>query len=493
MSRIHNKKGAFFMKSFAVLSLVVLISFLFIGVALMTLMTTFFRSETLTNLSENAERISSMTAELTDSSTAMRNPEGAAMMLYKTIDIMSNCTNSDVFICNKTGSVIACKDIMSKSFELSDDVRCPYHSNITISEDYINKAKLGGFTEFSKLGDIYSKTHAVAIEPIINNGQFYGFVVATSPVMGEMATYLVETFTMFLIAAAVTLALATIILYFLTDKMTKPIRQLAVATRCYASGDFSIRVPETKGNDEVSELITEFNAMAVSLSELENSRRSFVANVSHEFKTPMTTIGGFIDGILDGTIPPEKQNYYLGIVLSEVKRLSRMVNMMLNISKIETGNVDLKIEQFDISKKLVTTFLGFEQLITKKNIDVSGFEDLPCVHVHGDSAMIDQAVYNLVDNAVKFTNDGGKIMINLTSDDKNAYFSVTNTGKGIPTEDLGKIFERFYKVDKSRSTDVKSTGLGLYLIKNIVELHGGTITAESELNNFTRFTVRLPK
>ena len=121
----------------------------------------------------------------------------------------------------------------------------------------------------------------------------------------------------------------TIALYFLTDKFTKPIRQLAAATRCYAAGDFSYKVPELNTNDELAELITEFNAMAVSLSKLENSRRSFVANVSHEFKTPMTTIGGFINGILDGTIPPEKQNYYLEIVASEVKRLSKMVNMML--------------------------------------------------------------------------------------------------------------------------------------------------------------------
>ena len=170
-----------------------------------------------------------------------------------------------------------------------------------------------------------------------------------------------------------------------------------------------------------------------------------------------------------------------------------MVTMMLNISKIETGNVNLNIEQFDISGKLVATFLGFEQLISKKNIEVEGLEDLQPITVHADGAMIDQVIYNLIDNAVKFTNEGGKILINTASDKRFAYFSVTNSGKGIPEKDIGKVFERFYKVDQSRSTDVKSTGLGLFLVKSIVDLHGGTITVESEPDTYTRFTVKLPK
>jgi signal transduction histidine kinase len=275
--------------------------------------------------------------------------------------------------------------------------------------------------------------------------------------------------------------------------MTKPIRELANAARCYSAGDFSYKVPELNTNDELSLLITKFNAMATSLSQLDNSRRSFVANVSHEFKTPMTTIGGFINGILDGTIPPEKQEYYLKIVSSEINRLSKMVTTMLNISKIETGNVDMNIEQFDISQKLVTIFLGFEQLISEKNIEVSGFEDLVPTFIHGDSAMIDQAIYNLADNAVKFTNNGGKITVHTACDNKNIYFAITNTGKGIPEKDLEKVFQRFYKVDQSRSTDVKSTGLGLYLLKSIIDLHNGTITVESEVDKFTRFTVKIPK
>ena len=233
--------------------------------------------------------------------------------------------------------------------------------------------------------------------------------------------------------------------------------------------------------------------MANSLEQLENSRRSFVANVSHEFKTPMTTIGGFINGILDGTIPQEKQGYYLEIVASEINRLSRMVTTMLNISRIETGNVDMTIDSISINKKLISTCLAFEQLISKKNIEIVGFDDMEDVTIRGDSAMIDQVVYNLIDNAVKFTNEGGKITITVKNLKDYSSFSVTNTGKGIPQKDINKVFDRFYKVDQSRSTDVKSTGLGLFLIKSIVNLHNGTVTVESRENEYTRFTVKLPK
>lgn len=493
MPSLNNKKGTFFLKYFLTFSAIILVSFLIIGIALMAFVTTFLRSHTLNELSDDAKSISSMTSELVISQAANRNPEGAAMMLYKTLSIMSDCTESDVFICNKYGNVIACKDIMKNTFELSGNTVCDYHSEIKIPSSVIERAKDGDFSELTRLDGVYTKLHAVALEPIYLYDEFSGFTITASPLSGEIKDYGSKILTMFLLAAAITLILATVALYFLTDRFTKPIRQLAAATRCYASGDFSYKVPELNTNDELSELITEFNAMGVALSKLENSRRSFVANVSHEFKTPMTTIGGFINGILDGTIPPEKQNYYLEIVASEVKRLSKMVNMMLNISKIETGNIDMNIEQFDISGKLVSTILGFEQLVSKKKIEIYGLEDLSSATVHADSAMIDQVVYNLIDNAVKFTNENGKILINTASDERFSYFSITNSGKGIPRDDLKRVFDRFYKVDASRSTDVKSTGLGLYLVKSIVDLHGGTITVDSEPDNFTRFTVKLPK
>lgn len=493
MAKLHSKKGAFFFKYFFIFSGIILVSFLVLGFALMLFFAGFLRNSLLVEMRDNASKVSATIMQVVDSPFTERNPEGAAITIYKTMDVMADSTDCDIFVCNKHGNVIACADSVSGTFDVNTASECENHKNVKIESRYIQQARSHGFAEFSTFGRVYDDLHAVALDPIMLDGEFFGFTVVSTPITGRLWTSMRDVMIMFIVAAGIALILVTVAVFFMTERIAKPIRNLETATRCYSSGDFSYKVPELNTNDELADLITKFNAMAVSLSQLEDSRRSFVANVSHEFKTPMTTIGGFINGILDGTIPPEKQSYYLEIVSSEISRLSKMVNMMLNISKIETGNIDIKPEKLDISQKLVTVFLGFEQLISKKNIDVSGFEDLPQLTVRGDSAMIDQVVYNLADNAVKFTDENGKIRIDGATDKHYVYFSITNSGKGIQEKDLPQVFERFFKGDKSRSTDVKSTGLGLYLVRTIVELHGGTITVESKPDDFTRFTVKLPK
>jgi signal transduction histidine kinase len=207
----------------------------------------------------------------------------------------------------------------------------------------------------------------------------------------------------------------------------------------------------------------------------------------------MTTIGGFINGILDGTIPPEKQNYYLEIVSAEVKRLSKMVNAMLNISRIETGNLNLNIERFDISKKLLNTFLTFEQLITDKNIIIEGLEDLEPINIPGDQSLIDQVVYNLIDNAVKFTSEEGSLSLKVHSTDKKTVVSVYNSGNGIPADDIPRVFDRFYKTDRSRGLDKKGVGLGLYISKTIIDQHGEEMWVKSEEGSYCEFAFTLEK
>lgn len=492
MALAKSKKGAFFFRNFIIFSSIVLLSFLIIGIMLTIFVTGKLSSIALENTKNNAYTLSESTSEILSSDIIYENPTGAVMMLCKNIELMADSADYDVFICDNEGRVIVCPHTL-KGLNLDNSTKCEIHASIQIPSTYLQRVKSGSVSEFSKLGDIYNRYHCISMEPIYVNNSCHGFCVVASPISNAVLDYIEQILVMFIFSALIALVLVTIAVYFLTSRIAKPIKNLETATKCYASGDFSYRVPEIKTNDELAELIIKFNAMANSLSQIENSRRSFVANVSHEFKTPMTTIGGFINGILDGTIPPEKQDYYLKIVSSEINRLSKMVNMMLNISKIETGNVDMNIENIDISQKLVSIFLGFEQIISDKNIEICGLEDLVPTTVHADGAMIDQVIYNLVDNAVKFTNIGGKITVNTATDKSFTYFAVTNTGKGIPQKDFEKVFERFYKVDQSRSTDVKSTGLGLCLAKSIIDLHNGTITLESEENNYTRFTVKLPK
>lgn len=487
-----NKRGAFFLKYFVILAVIIVTGFIITGLTLMVFVYNFSKQETLANLTRNSINISNLTQEILCSDLALHNPEAAALLFYNNIKLSSDASNTTIFMCDDSGDVIACADTMKKPYETVKEAVCEEHKNFHIPKGYIVKAESIGYADYTTLSGVFTETHAVAISPIIVEKQLVGFTVCTSPVSGDLTTYFIKLLTSFLSAAVIALVILTSALFFLADKMTKPIRELANAARCYSSGDFSYKVPEPTEQNEMTELIIEFNSMAESLEALENSRRSFVSSVSHEFKTPMTTIGGFINGILDGTIPPEKQNYYLEIVSSEVKRLSKMVNAMLNISRIETGNLTLNIERFNISNNLLNTFLTFEQLITEKNITVEGLENLEDLTAPADQSMLDQVIYNLVDNAVKFTDNNGKITVETKKDSENCYFSIRNTGSGIPPEHIKNIFDRFYKVDESRSADTKSTGLGLHLVKSIVELHGGKVTVKSKKNQFTEFTVKLP-
>jgi len=296
----------------------------------------------------------------------------------------------------------------------------------------------------------------------------------------------------FVSVAVVCLLVGFVMIWVLTKKMVTPLQQMSAAAKRFAVGDFSYRV-KIDSNDELSDLGYAFNEMADALDKLENSRRSFVANVSHELKTPMTSIAGFIDGILDGTIPKDKQEYYLKIVSDEVRRLSRLVVAMLNMSKMESGDFEMKPKNYNITDQIIHILLTFEQKIEKKNIEIRGLDDIKPFRVNADTDMIYQVIYNLFDNAVKFTNESGFIEISLKEIGDFVQVSIKNSGEGIDKTELSRIFERFYKVDKSRSLDAKGAGLGLYIVKMMVEMHGGRIWAKSESANEAEFIFTLPK
>ena len=200
---------------------------------------------------------------------------------------------------------------------------------------------------------------------------------------------------------------------------------------------------------------------------------------------------GFIDGILDGTISAEDRDHYLQIVSDEVKRLSRLVVSMLNISKMHAGELQINPSRFDLTRQIVNIFIGFEQKINIKKINIIGMDSLSKVCVVADPDMINQVFYNIIDNAVKFTQPGGDIVVSMSIQENNVIVCVRNTGNVIKDEDLDHVFERFYKGDKSRSLDSKSAGLGLFIVKSIVELHGGKISVSNIDNKYTQFSVSL--
>ena len=235
--------------------------------------------------------------------------------------------------------------------------------------------------------------------------------------------------------------------------------------------------------------------MADSLSGLEKMRRTFLGNLSHDLRTPMTTISGFVDGILDGTIPKEKEEHYLQIVSSETKRLSRLVSALLDLSRLQAGERKFTFSDFDICEMAREIIISFEQQIESKRLDVEFFSDQSSMKAYADKDAIHQVLYNVCDNAVKFSDEGGKLCVRVFMRDKKIHVSVYNEGVGIPPEDLPFVFDRFYKGDKSRSLDKTGVGLGMFISRSVMEAHGETITVKSEYGKFCEFefTVRPAK
>ena len=267
---------------------------------------------------------------------------------------------------------------------------------------------------------------------------------------------------------------------------------MSVATKRFSEGEFDIKIP-VEGSDEIAELATAFNSMADSLANLEYMRSSFLANVAHDLRTPMTSISGFIDGILSGAIPQEQQNYYLGVIGQEIRRLSRLVSNLLDISRMEAGNRKFEKNPFDICETARIILLTFEAKIDAKKLNVEFDAPDDRLYVYSDKDAVYQVLYNLCDNAVKFSKDGGIYRITIKDVGEKVSVSVFDEGIGILKEDLPNVFDRFYKSDKSRGLDRTGVGLGLYIVKTIMDNLGEQITVDSVQGEYCNFTLTLTK
>ena len=273
---------------------------------------------------------------------------------------------------------------------------------------------------------------------------------------------------------------AIIVAFIITDRIVHPLKNMTKVVKKFARGDFSERVKVSKRRDEVTELGIAFNNMADSVESLEKMRNSFLANVSHDLRTPMTTISGFIDGINSGAIPPEKHEYYLGIISDEVHRLSRLVSQLLDVSRLESGERKFTYTDFDIAEVARIILISFEQKIEDKHLDVEFDAEFDGMYAFADKDAIHQVLYNLCHNAIKFASDGGKFRIKLSrATDTKLKVEVYNQGQPISDEDAKHIFDRFYKTDKSRGLDKSGVGLGLYICKTIIDAHDETIGIET--------------
>ncbi len=472
-----------FSKYFTVISVIITVSFLAMQGAQLFLTARYWLDEKHTVLEDRAITIAEHTA---DNAVPLVNEHGERIYriskseLTPFVKLLTVTLDSTVVISDADASVLLMCD------EDGDEISIDH----VVTLDGLQSTDSNTFYGVSTLNGLYGDRQYTAGVPIMKGDTLIGYVFVSTPAAG-LWQYVRSNLQISLVAALSVLTLTFVALYVMTDRLVRPLRAMAAATRSFAEGDFSCRV-KVSGKDETAELAAALNSMALSLSSVENMRRSFVANVSHELRTPMTTIAGFIDGILDGTIPEEKRTHYLQIVTDEVKRLSRLVKSMLALSRIDSGELKLNTVEFDITSLTGQTLLLFEKRIEEKHIVIEGLEDAAPMQVRGDFDLIGQVLYNLLDNAVKFTNDSGTICIRLHSENGRAVCSIRNTGEGIPSEEMPRIFERFYKSDRSRGLDKTGVGLGLYIVQTVVGLHKGEIVVRSEQGEYTEFSFWLP-
>lgn len=467
-----------FGRSFSVFAGILLVALTVLGGSFQMMVQNYLTETSFTRLEQDAAIIQNLAACLDENSMSSRE-------FLMNLDVAAKVSGSDAVICKTKGKVVIC----------SDGTADCGHKGLYVNRDYLNKViEQGGDRATGIIKGLYEDERFLVSSPITNeDGQNLGILIVSSPLAGVNAV-LTKISNIFLtIAAFVVLASVAAVSVF-ARRESKPLQEMAKVANAFGHGNLEARVKiEESYSEEVEELALAFNNMASSLQKSEYRRQEFVANVSHELKTPMTTISGYVDGMLDKTIPAEKWPHYLQIVSDETKRLSRLVRSMLDISQLQTqeGIPEEKKVQFDLEDASSQVLLTFEKKIDDKHINVEvDMPDHP-VFTFANEDYITQVIYNLIDNAVKFCPDGGTLGLKIKEGGAKAYVSVSNDGDTIPPEELPLVFDRFHKLDKSRSKNRDGWGLGLYIVKTIVCAHGENISVTSR-DGKTEFTFTMP-
>lgn len=392
--------------------------------------------------------------------------------------VAARASDNDIVICNGEGVVCIC---MERS-------NCE-HLGKRLDSDTVDTLFQGEKAKLNKaVSTLYGDERMASAIAVLNSDGSRLCIVVVSVQKAAITALTEKMLRVFLLAALLILVAALLAIPIFTRREARPIQEMAAAARQIAHGNLDVRVPTGNENEELEELAVAFNNMTLALKNSETIRNEFVANISHELKTPMTTIAGYLDGMLDGTIPPEKYRYYMELVSTEARRLSRLVRSMLDISRLRDQGIpaDQKTN-FDICEAAGQALLCFEQRINQKKLNVE--IDMPDegLMIHAAQDSVTQVLYNLIDNAVKFVNEGGTLSVRIRRNGNSAMISVGNTGKTIPPEELPLVFDRFHKIDKSRSNDRDGWGLGLYIVKTIVLAHGENVYVTSQ-DGKTEFT-----
>ena len=469
-----------FGRQFLLTAACILCSILILGASFRVFIQKYVQSESQKSLYQSAEAVAELASAYESIGDLENNWE-----FHINLSFAAEAAGTDTVICDETGVVILCS---------CSEFRCE-HLGLQVPQAFVDQVIQEGKTaDAGILQGLYDDSRSVVSIPIISqaDGVASGIVIASTG-QTQVVGVIRQMTDIFLMTGAVVLLLAVIACSALMRRTSQPLKDLAGAARRFGHGNLDARVELDEHNPaEIEELAVAFNNMADSLEKSEQQRKEFIANVSHELKTPMTTIAGFMDGMLDGTIPPEQHRHYMQIVSDEVRRLSRMVRGMLDISRLQDQTIpEEKKTVFDLCEAAGQVLVSFEQKITQKQLDVQvDMPDEP-TYTLADADSITQVIYNLMDNAVKFCQQGGTLGLKIQPEDKKIFVSVSNTGLTIPENELSRIFDRFHKTDKSRSIDRDGVGLGLYIVKTIICSHGEDISVTSR-DGLTVFTFSLP-
>ncbi len=475
-----------FAKYISAFMLIILVSFLII-IAVITSIISNYSKDNKENIVQNAANSSSIYIQNKFESGAQNDIVALAETYSDDIEavftaISSNGEDMTIFMTDIDGSILL---TVGKDRDQIPD-------NALVPSELLGEINRGeSVSRIGKISGVLDSPHMFHAVPIYDGSSVVCgtvFVCTSSVIMTDLIAEIVKAI---ILAILWVMMAALIAVYFISERVIGPLKKISVAARQFASGKFDTRVPVV-GRDEVAELAEAFNNMAETLDNYDTMRNTFISNVSHDLRTPMTSISGFVDGIVDGVIPPEKHDYYLRIISSEVKRLSRLVASLLDLSRIQAGDRKFIFVGFDICEMSRQIIISFEQSIEEKKLEVEFDCDEDNITAVADRDAIYQILYNLCDNAVKFSSDGGKLKVSIKRmKGKKIAVSVYNEGQGISPADIPYVFERFYKSDKSRGLNKTGVGLGLYISKTIIDAHNEKIWVESEFEKNCCFSFTL--
>lgn len=398
---------------------------------------------------------------------------------YNYLKALSNYQDARILILNPSGVPLI-------------DTGTPYRTDISEPLEQFDPAAFG--TAYYQTNDFYGYFDEEMLNtmvPITKNLKTKGYIslhMPMSAIIERREHVLGPVYIIFLIL----FILSLMILWLFSFSVYRPLKKITVGANEYAAGNLDYTIP-VDTDDEMGYLATTLNYMSDELNKMGEYQHKFVANVSHDFRSPLTSIKGFVEAIMDGTIPPEMQDRYLKIVIDETERLDKLTKSLLTLDKLDSRGRPIHMSSFDINKTIKSTAASFESICRKKTITIELHLESEKLFVTADLEQIQQVLYNLIDNAIKFSSNDSTIKVETSEKHGTVFVSVKDTGQGIPKSSLNKIWERFYKLDSSRGRDRKGTGLGLSIVKEIIAAHNQNINVISTEGVGTEFIFTLDK